>query len=650
MAVFEIAKIQVRRGQENQTGIPQLDPGEFGWAEDTERLYIGKRIVEGANSDENSRILTERDYDNLFSIVASSLGGTVSSTSTVYRYRDTISWNTLTSTSSHFSTKLDTFVNLVDFIPPNVLIGWNQIRGQTLDITAYLENAIKNLYVSTLTNMQRTLNIPAGNFTINTDRTEKAIKLPPYTSLVGQGPGITTLIALSTNTSIFQTVDGTYPAGKTFESGQLSAKGSKAVHLEGMTIAYANTFSTAPLILLDNTTDSVVRNVNFRVLNLSTITEYGTAIALRGTGSSGVEQASKITVEQCNFTNIGRGLTVEGAVTGLVADNNIFENLHQGINFLSTTTFGPTKAVITKNKFENIVREAVFVGTQTNRASHISDGNTFNTCGGGDQGLTEWLTTSTGVTPVMTFFGEGCVSINDNFNRQLIGSTNTSAAFYYNPLVEGRTTISNGGVYTKTIDNNTTIVNFPIIDGDQLLNIRYKLYDDLYNYSRSGFLTMNIAKSSDSVVIATQLVSNVNSGSNILTIVSNTATQAITTGDTVTIMISGRNTSTTVAQVTPSVGGLDVRVARIAASLIPIGTTATFTRGYLAFGSVSDYYDYSYTDLWPGAGSDQAAPDAVPGVHPAFNVSDPNRGYISLTCQSLSSDVYTMEFQYDIQT
>ena len=40
MAVIEIAKIQVRRGQENLTGIPQLAPGEFGWAEDTENLSI----------------------------------------------------------------------------------------------------------------------------------------------------------------------------------------------------------------------------------------------------------------------------------------------------------------------------------------------------------------------------------------------------------------------------------------------------------------------------------------------------------------------------------------------------------------------------------------------------------------------------------
>jgi hypothetical protein len=30
MAVIEIAKIQVRRGQENLTGMPQLDAGEFG--------------------------------------------------------------------------------------------------------------------------------------------------------------------------------------------------------------------------------------------------------------------------------------------------------------------------------------------------------------------------------------------------------------------------------------------------------------------------------------------------------------------------------------------------------------------------------------------------------------------------------------------
>lgn len=41
MAVIEIAKIQVRRGQEQQTGVPPLAGGEFAWAADTENLYIG---------------------------------------------------------------------------------------------------------------------------------------------------------------------------------------------------------------------------------------------------------------------------------------------------------------------------------------------------------------------------------------------------------------------------------------------------------------------------------------------------------------------------------------------------------------------------------------------------------------------------------
>lgn len=67
MSVIEIAKIQIRRGQENIGGMPQLSPGEFGWAEDTQHLYIGKSITEGAVDNNNTRILTEVDLANLVS-------------------------------------------------------------------------------------------------------------------------------------------------------------------------------------------------------------------------------------------------------------------------------------------------------------------------------------------------------------------------------------------------------------------------------------------------------------------------------------------------------------------------------------------------------------------------------------------------------
>ena len=73
MAVIEIAKIQVRRGQENQTGLPTLAGGEFAWAADTEHLYIGLRREDGGSRDANVRILTENDERNFFNVMATDL-------------------------------------------------------------------------------------------------------------------------------------------------------------------------------------------------------------------------------------------------------------------------------------------------------------------------------------------------------------------------------------------------------------------------------------------------------------------------------------------------------------------------------------------------------------------------------------------------
>jgi hypothetical protein len=119
MAILEIAKIQVRRGEENVTGIPQLDPGEFGWAQDTEHLYIGKRISEGAKDDNNTRILTENDQatiiDNLGTTLRSFLStSTVASTAT-YKYR--VSDAHIHSNTSSISIKLDNAVSLTDYLP-----------------------------------------------------------------------------------------------------------------------------------------------------------------------------------------------------------------------------------------------------------------------------------------------------------------------------------------------------------------------------------------------------------------------------------------------------------------------------------------------------------------------------------------------------
>ena len=71
MAVVQISKIQVRRGQKNSnSGVPQLSSAEFAWAVDSQELFIGNgSVLEGAPYVGNTKILTE--HDNILDLAGS---------------------------------------------------------------------------------------------------------------------------------------------------------------------------------------------------------------------------------------------------------------------------------------------------------------------------------------------------------------------------------------------------------------------------------------------------------------------------------------------------------------------------------------------------------------------------------------------------
>ena len=71
MAVVQISKIQVRRGQKlSGIGVPQLSSAEFAWAVDSQELFIGNgSVLEGAPYVGNTKILTE--HDNILDLAAS---------------------------------------------------------------------------------------------------------------------------------------------------------------------------------------------------------------------------------------------------------------------------------------------------------------------------------------------------------------------------------------------------------------------------------------------------------------------------------------------------------------------------------------------------------------------------------------------------
>jgi hypothetical protein len=492
MPIIEIAKIQVRRGQELQTGnIAQwttatLAAGEFAWAEDTQNLYIGKSMDEGANSDNPTRILTENDLSTVFQLASA---GVSLNTSTAYRYKASLpigtGINELLSTTSSYSTKLDNWVSLTDFAPNGMLPS---------DITNVLQNAI-----GIVTNgntgggvvfgqpFSSAIKIPAGTWNINT-----TTDLPPYTKLIGEGIGMTNLVFIGENTGepMFQTVDA---YGNSYILGMYPDGGYNAtnIQLKDMSISYSQGYlPSSPLLSLDNVQYVNIENVAFN----ATTSTYGFSVGIRiqnNIPSNGVDPffvaTKNINIENCVFDGLSCGIynAALSTVTNITVKNNQFYSL---VNGLLSYTLGPTSAslnaVIDSNSFESILGSALVIGTSTNVqvSSVVSSNNSFRNVGNGPSG---GETNQTG--PVVTFNDIGSQSVNDYFERQYTTPSNV----YHYPWVSGNATVSSGATQQVTIapDATTTIFNLPLANSKQMLTVNYKLSNaDMY---RAGQLILN---------------------------------------------------------------------------------------------------------------------------------------------------------------
>ena len=105
MAITQISKIQVRRGLQQDLG--RLAGGEFGWAVDTQRLYIGNgTLAEGAPISGitelvTTSMLTDSNLDTILGM---------------YTYKGTLGGYTVTNTHSRgYQEKFDDIINVRDF-------------------------------------------------------------------------------------------------------------------------------------------------------------------------------------------------------------------------------------------------------------------------------------------------------------------------------------------------------------------------------------------------------------------------------------------------------------------------------------------------------------------------------------------------------
>jgi len=147
VAVVQISKIQVRRGQKNSnSGIPQLSSAEFAWAVDSQELFIGNgSVLEGAPYVGNTKVLTE--HDNILELASS------------YQFASDDTSITL-SVSRSLQSKEDETVSVADF----GAVG----DGSTDCVTAF-ETAFTELFRNANENYKKELIIPNGEYLFTSD-------------------------------------------------------------------------------------------------------------------------------------------------------------------------------------------------------------------------------------------------------------------------------------------------------------------------------------------------------------------------------------------------------------------------------------------------------------------------------------------------
>lgn len=636
MAVIQISKIQVRRGQENQTGIPQLEPGEFGWAEDTEHLYIGKRISEGASSDENTRILTENDL-NYFRLLAVNNTSTAAST---YEYRNGIITGT---TVISIQDKLDSLnPSLTDFIevplPANTY----------LPVDDYLRDAIRNIFNNddpTVRNdRRRVLELPAGLFSL-----ENRVELPPYTKLRGAGQGLTTLRYVNVDPSqpMFVTVDSQWMDYN--EGMNLTTGSSVDILLEDMTIEFdSNTVSSSTVLLsIDNTAKAQIRNCKFQASGgVIGPTDTGIAIRVRGTATDTTSACRDIVIENCDFENFGDAVVVEGVVLSPAIRSSRFKNLNHGVKFSPNgLTPGPVGGQIAYNRFEDIRYEAILVENNPDGtpSSALSTQNYFARCGG--VALNEFTTTSSTTTSVIGFFSQGNKTVDDVFARRdkamnFINST----TFYYAPFVKGSTTVADSAVYTTTVTNLTInsgdniYAIVPLNGGNQVATVNYQLYNDIQ--SRKGTVIANITPNGSVAITDTY--------NYIETLAEDTRFITASTGSGVNILLLDTSTNVRFADVQNTIGTWyltgEGEYAGKSAYIVDVITSGTVY--VVQTDSSNPTFDFATTGTWTLLTSKTT--DVL-----AFydNSKADSNNFVALTMLNGSPDLdFTLDFQINIQT
>jgi hypothetical protein len=423
MAVTQISKIQVRYGL--QADLINLDTGEFGWAIDSQRLFIGSgSISEGAPYGGMTEIVTGAvDISKLLGnyIYKGLAGGYVVQTGKDFDSDIVRSWQD----------KVDDFVNSRDF-------GTAGTGNQ--DDTEALQRAIDQIYnkkwINVATKTRRVLRLNAGIYRLDGD-----IKIPPYASIVGEGKD-SVILLLSGTSNKFKLATST---GADSDIENDSIEYPKGIQIKGVTFASSH---NSNLFSIDGVTEISFNDVKFSGAVPTTVAPpIGTNVGVDI--SSTIKVAENIIFSNCTFENLTQAVSISSSTGSydITFDKCKFNNLHTGISIINSGATAPHSVKISNSFFTNITKHAIFSDLEVSGV--VSLGNTFNNVGSNFEGdavapLTSWW-------PIIVFQAHGNYSIADIFKR----------------------TISNSALYPRISSQGWSFVSLSMDDAFKLGNSHY---------------------------------------------------------------------------------------------------------------------------------------------------------------------------------
>ena len=484
MAVVQISRIQIRRGQKNAgTGIPQLASGEMAWAIDTQELYIGNgAISEGSPAVGNTKILT--DADNLLDLVGQ------------YVYK---SDSALIQTGQDPNYPITR--TLQERLDERVTSASYGILPNAGDQATAIQRAIDNLFITNTVNGagdRVTLEFAPGVYEFST-----TIYIPSYATILGAGKQKTIFNFTGPVGTAFAFVDDTStPTNKVLSSTSNSGSTTeyniqpKFCVLKGFTL---NTNEPdVQAIQLDCVRDSVFEDIELTG-------SYGdsagdSTLPGAGYGIGMYALSSIVTCQRNKFTRV----TCDGFKDAVFAKEDIFNNTWIDCEFLNSrygfefgvgadtvTTgevYGPRKNIIENCYFYNIDRYGIVID---NGYGNKSRGNTFVNVGNEGGG------NANNVYSQIKFTVKGNTSLQDNFDRQLdlAKVTDPNWGDTYLNEVEGKAVVVNGEVNTVSLVSPATyeITAFRIpFSGNTGFKIDYTLKSSSYTQMRKGTLSVAV--------------------------------------------------------------------------------------------------------------------------------------------------------------